>query len=126
MSKKIYILDDDVLFSRSLTHYLSSNGHENVSVFQTSQTLLEEKDEFPDVLILDHFLTNEIGLNILEKIQTIWPKTRVIYLSGQEKVNIAIESIKKGAYAYVEKNSIAYSKIKGLIDSEIIDGSYLL
>ena len=126
MKKNIYILDDDQLFSKSLSHYLSNNGHENVSVFENSESLFKEKNESPEIIILDHFLTNEIGLKVLENIKEIWPETRVIYLSGQEKVSVAIESIRVGAYAYVEKKDNVYPKIKELIEAKNTEGSYLL
>jgi DNA-binding NtrC family response regulator len=39
----------------------------------------------------------------------------VILLSAQEKMRVAITSLKYGAYDYVEKNDFAFNRIKDLI-----------
>lgn len=117
-SCRIFILDDEEIFSFSVEHYLRNAGFSDIHRFETSEELFANLNEHPDVLILDHFLNNEIGLDILEKIKTIVPSVKVIYLSAQKTASIAVRALKLGAFAYQEKSITDIKKIIQLIKSE--------
>ncbi len=117
-SSQIFILDDEEIFSFSIVHYLKKAGFSDIHYFQTSEALLEKMHEQPDVLILDHFLHNEIGLDILEKIKLTHPKIKVIYLSAQKTAAIAVRALKLGAFAYLEKSITDIQEIIELIKAE--------
>ena len=99
-------------------HYLKKAGFSDIHLFQTSEALFEKMHEQPDVLILDHFLNNEIGLDILERIKNAHPEIKVIYLSAQKTAAIAIRALKLGAFAYQEKGITDIQEIVELIKSE--------
>lgn len=101
-----------------MEHYLKKAGFSNIQRFQTSEVLLLDMHEQPDVLILDHFLHNEIGLDILKKIKQTHPKTKVIYLSAQKTAAIAVRALKLGAFAYLEKSVTDIQEIIKLIKAE--------
>lgn len=117
-SSRIFILDDEEIFSFSIEHYLRNAGFSDIHRFETSEELFANLDAHPDVLILDHFLNNEIGLDILEKIKAIVPSVKVIYLSAQKTASIAVRALKLGAFAYQEKSITDIKKIIELIKSE--------
>lgn len=117
-SSRIFILDDEEIFSFSIEHYLRNAGFSDIHRFETSEELFANLDTHPDVLILDHFLNNEIGLDILEKIKAIVPSVKVIYLSAQKTASIAVRALKLGAFAYQEKSITDIKKIIELIKSE--------
>ncbi|MFB0926159.1 MAG: response regulator, partial [Vicingaceae bacterium] len=68
-----------------------------------------------DIVLLEHNLGSMEGIDILKKIKSINPNIQVIILSDQEKIRVAITSLKYGAYDYVEKNDFALNRIVGLI-----------
>lgn len=117
-SKRIFILDDEEIFAFSIEHYLKKSGYSDIQRFQTSEELFEKMNQEPDVLILDHFLRNEIGLDILEKVHNTHPATKVIYLSAQNTASVAIRALKLGAFAYQEKSMTDIQHIIELIKSE--------
>ena len=43
------------------------------------------------------------------------PNIQVIFLSAQEKLDVAIQALKFGAYDYVEKNDNAIKRVKAMI-----------
>ena len=48
----------------------------------------------------------------MEKIKTKNPETEVIMISSQEDINIAIQSMKKGAWDYIVKNQNANDNLR--------------
>ena len=117
-SQPVFILDDEEIFSFSIEHYLKKAGFSNIHRFETSEQLYANMDKNPAVLILDHFLHNELGLDVLEEIKKTHPSTKVIYLSAQKTASIAVRALKLGVFAYQEKSITDIEKIIELMQSE--------
>ena len=117
-SQPIFILDDEEIFSFSMLYYLKKAGYTNISTFTDSAQLYGKMGENPSVLILDHFLQNELGLDVLEKIKSTHPDTKVIYLSAQKMATISILALKLGAFTCREKSITDIQKIVELIEAE--------
>ncbi|NVK65002.1 MAG: response regulator transcription factor [Flavobacteriales bacterium] len=119
-SQRIAILDDEEIFSFSVEHYLNKAGFSNVKRFETSGEFYYHlnKGFVPDVLLLDHFLNDEIGLDILEKLNETHPDMKVVYLSAQKTAAIAVRALKLGAFAYQEKSVTDIKEIIELIKSD--------
>ena len=119
-SKKIFVVDDDVMLSAALEDYLSRKTDCQITVFETGEACLAKLEENPKVIVLDYFL-NSIsgdaanGLDILKAIKKKLPNTSVIMLSGQERYGVALQSIQKGAERYVLKSKDAFDEIVGII-----------
>jgi DNA-binding NtrC family response regulator len=88
-----------------------------VEHFSSGETFLENLFKMPDIVLLDYHLGSMDGVDILKQIKSINPNIQVILLSAQEKIKIAISSLKYGAYDYVEKNDTSFNRIKGSIKS---------
>jgi two-component system, OmpR family, response regulator len=52
------------------------------------------------------------GLEILKRVMQYNSETKVIMLSGQEKMEVAVDSIKHGAYDYIVKNDNVFLRTK--------------
>jgi DNA-binding NtrC family response regulator len=116
-SLKIFIVEDDTFYGSLLKNEIVKNRLGNVEHFSTGESFLENLFKMPDIVLLDYHLGTMNGVNILKKIKSINPNIHVILLSAQEQMKIAITSLKYGAYDYIEKNDIAFTRIKGLIRS---------
>ncbi len=114
-TKRIFILDDEAIFALSVQHYLKKEGYSDVHRFETSDDLLDQMHQEPNVLILDHFLTDEIGLDVLKRVKKLSPDLTVIYLSAQKTAAIAIKAVKLGAFAYLEKDITDIQEIVEII-----------
>ena len=121
--KKIAVVDDDDFFRMMLCDSLAkfpwlkteefSNGEDCLaSLFVTK----------PNIVLLDYNLneTNpdaKNGLEILNQIKALAPKTVVVMLSSQEKYGIAMQTIKSGAEHYVVKDDDAFKNIHAIVES---------
>ncbi len=114
-SPKIFIVEDDAFYANLLKNEIVKNRLGKVESFSTGEAFMDNLFKMPDIVLLDHNLGSMEGVDILKKIKSINPNIQVILLSAQEKMRIAITSLKYGAYDYVEKNDFAFDRIKALI-----------
>ncbi|MBL4592298.1 MAG: response regulator [Flavobacteriales bacterium] len=112
---KIFIVEDDVFYANLLKKEITKNRLGNVETYHTGEDFIDNLYKNPDVVLLDHNLGNMNGVDVLKKIKSISPKIQVIFLSAQEKMHVAITSLKFGAFDYVEKNNTALNRVKALI-----------
>ena len=101
----IYVVDDDVLYCSALAHYLSLNPDYQVKTFHSAKTLKASLHENPDIVTLDYSLPDTKGEELLAHIMQESPETKVIIISGQEDIKVAIDLFKKGAHDYIQKDS---------------------
>ncbi len=121
MTKSIFIVDDDEMFSGMLKEYLSRNKLLQVYQFSTGEEALNEISKEPIVAILDYHLNSTDkqaanGLDILKELKKKLPKVHAIMLSSQTKYGVAANSILEGAEQYVMKDETAFEKIDDIIN----------
>lgn len=118
---RVFLVDDDPLFLKALELSISSNlGSATINTFQTGEACLQNMKLKPAVVILDYYLNSEIpyawdGMSILKQIKKINPKTKVIMLSSQDSLNVAIDCMEKGAYDYVSKSRASLVRINNIL-----------
>jgi DNA-binding NtrC family response regulator len=108
---KIFIVEDDLWYSSMLEYYLSLNPDYVVKKFDTAKSLLSKLYEKPDVITLDYSLPDTTGDKLLTQIREASPDTKVIIISGQEDVKVALDLLKKGAYDYIVKDDDAKDRL---------------
>ena len=107
----IYVVDDDVLYCSALAHYLSLNPDYEVKIFHSAKALKASLHENPDIVTLDYSLPDMKGEDLLAHIIQESPETKVIIISGQEDIKVAIDLFKKGAHDYIQKDSDAQERL---------------
>ena len=115
----IFLVEDDQLFIVSLKDQVKKmfKSETNIRTFSTGEECLKNFEHPPDIIILDYFLNSNSptamdGLKVLKRIIEISPQTKVIMLSSQDKMEVAVNLIKYGAYEYVIKNENVFNRIK--------------
>ena len=102
---KVLAIDDDEQFLHSLVGLLK---YKNYSIDPISNpTIVPEliqQNEY-DCILLDVKMPGIDGISLLERIIHIQPHIPVIMISGQSTLSIAVESIKKGAFDFLEKGA---------------------
>jgi two-component system, OmpR family, response regulator len=118
----IFLVDDDKFFLDAFKHFLSDEDKTqvNIKTFKTGEACLQALDENPDIIILDYFLNSSDpeamnGITVLKKIRSSHLHIPVIMLSSHDKVEVAIDAIKNGAFDYVIKSESAFIRIKNII-----------
>jgi len=121
----VYLVDDDIMFLKSLEHHLlhKLKSYVQIKSFPTGEEFLVHLNEKPDIVVLDYVLDGTDagmnGIDVLRLIKERSAQTTVIMLSGQDQLEVAIETIKHGAYDYVVKNENAFLKTQNLIRNAI-------
>jgi len=100
----IYIVEDDAVYSKILEHFLSLNPDFRVKKFNSAKEFLKAVHEKPDIVTLDYTLPDSTGDKILSQVKEISPETKVIVISGQSDIKIAIDLFRKGAHDYIVKD----------------------
>ncbi len=114
-SYKIFVVEDDLWYSKYLNHQLSLNPEYDVKIFNDAKSFLASMHELPDIITLDYNLPDMNGSEILKKIKSISPNTNVIIISGQEDIQTAINLLKDGAYDYITKDDNTKNRIFNII-----------
>lgn len=101
---KIFILDDDLLYSSMLEHFLSLNPDYSVTKFNDEEEFFKNLYLCPEIVTLDYALKKMNGAQALKKIKEYNSEIEVIMISGQEDVATAVGLLNEGAYDYIVKN----------------------
>ena len=112
---KIFIVEDDIFYSGLIKNEIVKNSLGEVESFSSGETFMNNLFKMPDIVLLDHNLGSMKGIDIQKNIKSLNPNIQVIVLSAQDKIRVAITSLKFGAYDYVEKNDFAFDRINVLI-----------
>ncbi|SHL13049.1 response regulator [Flavobacterium xanthum] len=103
---KIFLVDDDVLFLKSLEIEFLENADFIVETYPTGELCIANLSHNPDVVILDYQLDGIVenamnGLETLDKVKTYNPEIPVVMLSSQDKIEVAINCMHHKAFDYV-------------------------
>ncbi len=103
MSYSVLIADDDHSLRSVLSAALNKAGYHTVKARNGKETIdCVQKDEF-DVILLDIFLGDADGLELIESIQELNPAAAIIVITGHGTTQTAIEAAKRQAYSYLTK-----------------------
>lgn len=103
MSYSVLIADDDHSLRSVLSAALNKVGYHTVKARNGKEAIdCVEKDEF-DVILLDIFLGDADGLELIESIQELNPSAAIIIITGHGTTQTAIDAAKRQAYSYLTK-----------------------
>jgi two-component system nitrogen regulation response regulator GlnG len=100
---KLLAIDDDRTVLRMIHRWFEGTDTEVITAAAAQEGLDMVRRDRPDVLLLDIMLPQLSGLDAYETVRQIDPKLPVIYMTGHGSSEMAIESMKLGAYDYLQK-----------------------
>ncbi len=100
---KLLVIDDEVVFARSVAHTLSRNGHECRSLSSAEEGMASLEEDRPDLILLDIKLAGMSGLDALRRIVNLDGSIIVIIMTAYSSVESAVAAMKDGAYDYIQK-----------------------
>lgn len=105
----IALVEDDPFQRRLLQESIESTGL-RVLPFPDAETFLHALDELPDlgVLLIDVRLPGINGVELLIRMRQTDPELPTIIVSGQDRVEIAIQAMQAGAWDYIVKPFESY------------------
>ncbi|MBU0475600.1 MAG: sigma-54 dependent transcriptional regulator [Bacteroidetes bacterium] len=103
MEKLIFIVDDEPSIRKLLTHWVKNQWGYEVVAFERGLEMLKELDQNPSLILLDIMLPDVNGVDLITEIKKYNSIIPIIMLSAQGSIEVALESLRKGAFDYFPK-----------------------
>ncbi len=103
MPEHILIVDDEKNILQTLAPILQDEGYEISTAENGTDALRLVREESPVVVLLDIWLPDIDGIEVLKKIKEQQPEVIVIMMSGHGTIETAVKATKLGAYDFIEK-----------------------
>ncbi len=118
----MFIIDDDPVQTEMIKDYLSERYIFELKTFENGEEAMPHIEKLkPEIVVLDYHLsannaTAKNGVEILKEIKIKSPSTKVVMFSGQDNINIALDSMRNGAYDYIIKGETAFNKMENTVN----------
>lgn len=104
---RVLVADDHVVVRQGIRHVLE--GDPDLTVIgeaeNGSTTLAQAERARPDVVLLDLTMPGASGLDVVRRLRTRLPDTKVLILSVHDDREYVLESVRAGAHGYLRKDS---------------------
>jgi len=101
--KHILVVDDEEIVRYSLVNILKTHGYEVDEVPSAEKALEVFREKKYHLVLTDLVLEGMGGLDLLENIKVISPKTLVIVITGYGSIKTAVSALRLGVYDYLLK-----------------------
>ncbi|NLV25282.1 MAG: sigma-54-dependent Fis family transcriptional regulator [Deltaproteobacteria bacterium] len=101
--KTILIVDDEESIRLTLAGILEDENFRTLAAKNGEECLAMLKEETPDLILLDIWMTGIDGIETLKQIRSLNSEQLVIMMSGHATISSAVQSTKLGAYDFIEK-----------------------
>ena len=105
MKQEILVIDDNFDIRNLISSILKDKNYTVREAANYDQAVFEIDKKIPDLAIIDVKLDkgDKDGIELLKKIKKITDLTPIIIISGHANVEMAVESLKLGAYEFITK-----------------------
>ena len=117
---KVLLVDDEKSFVSVLSKRLGRRNIDVTTTFSGAEAIQALRRVDFDVAVLDLKMEEMDGLEVLKVFKKMYPKMKVIILTGHESEQTAQEVVKYGAFAYLTK-PCAFEKLLDTIRKAISD-----
>ena len=104
MSKSVLLVDDEVLLCRTLANAIRDAGHQVVTAESAEAAA---RHLFPshgfDVVVLDHRLPGETGLQLLDRMRSAGQSTPAILMTAYETANMRSRAFELAVAGFFRK-----------------------
>jgi DNA-binding NtrC family response regulator len=100
---RILLVDDEQIVGDRLRPWLEELGYE-VEVFLDGKPALQRFEESPfDIVVTDIRMSEVDGIQVLDRVLELSPRTKVIVITGYALLETARETQVKGAFEFIAK-----------------------
>ncbi|QBZ98509.1 response regulator [Flavobacterium sangjuense] len=119
---KLFLVDDDAVFLKSLEIQFMEHTNFDVETFSTGELCIQNLAKKPDVIVLDYHLDGVVknainGMQTLDIIKDTNGGIPVIMLSSQDKIEVAVSCMHHKAFDYVVKSETAFIRLQKVISN---------
>lgn len=123
-NKYILIVDDDSSTREVLSMVLEEWGYSPLQAKDGEDALKKLGEKKVTVVLTDLVMPRIDGLELLNQIKKISPKTRIILMTAQGTIDLAVEAMKQGAVDFLTK-PVDFKKLKILLENLLADDAEL-
>ncbi|OPZ61133.1 MAG: Nitrogen assimilation regulatory protein [Deltaproteobacteria bacterium ADurb.Bin510] len=102
-AQRILVVDDEEIVRYSLVNILSARGYEVEGVASAEEALNRLYVKDYNLVLTDLLMEGMDGLELLENIKVITPRTMVIVITGYGSIKTAVQALRLGVYDYLIK-----------------------
>ena len=105
MIQEVLVIDDNFDIRNLISEILKDKNYKVREAANYNQAVLEIDKKLPDIAVIDVKLDkgDKDGIELLKKIKGKTDLVPVIMISGHANVEMAVESLKLGAYEFITK-----------------------
>jgi len=118
---KILVVDDNPQIVETVGTYLRQEGYGVLGALTSDEGLKLAILSRPELVLLDIGLPGTNGIELLKRIRSLSPATRVIMVTGNSDPVLARETLDLGALAYIDK-PFDFAYLKRVIAMALQDG----
>ncbi|MEN8115960.1 MAG: sigma-54 dependent transcriptional regulator [Bacteroidota bacterium] len=100
---KILVIDDERSIRNTLKDILEYEKYEVDLAEDGNKGIEKVRNAEYDIVLCDIKMPGLDGIEVLERLNVLAPDTPVVMISGHGNIDTAVDSIKKGAFDYIEK-----------------------
>lgn len=118
----MFVIDDDPIQTEMISDYLKERYIFELRKYETGEAAMHDIQTLkPEIVVLDYHLNSNSsesknGIEVLKEIKKVSPQTKVIMFSAQDNINIALESMRNGAYDYIIKGETSFNKLENTVN----------
>ena len=101
--RKILIVDDEKDIVDTINDILIEEGFETFLSYDGKDALKKIKEHSPELVLLDCYLPEMLGIDVLKEIRKVDEDTTVIMMTGRGEEQLAVSLMKAGASDYLKK-----------------------
>ena len=105
MKQEVLVIDDNFDIRNLISEILKDRNYNVREAANFDQAVFEINKKLPDIAVIDVKLDkgDKDGIELLKKIKAVTDLVPVIMISGHANVEMAVESLKLGAYEFITK-----------------------
>ncbi|MFM9835261.1 MAG: sigma-54-dependent transcriptional regulator [Methylophilaceae bacterium] len=115
-NNSILIIDDDTLLADNIRLYLERYQWETHVAYSAEDGLKRLEELRPDVLLTDYMLPGKNGIDVINAAKQIDPELKIVMMTGEGNIDIAVDAMKAGANDYVGK-PVSLAELKVVLDN---------
>ena len=118
MPNTILIVDDDSQLADNIRLYLERYDWETHVEYSAEAGLKKLKTLHPDILLTDHMMPGMTGIDLIKQVQEIDPQIKIVMLTGEGNLQVAVDAMKAGASDYLGK-PVSLAELKVVLDKTL-------
>ncbi|MFA6054412.1 MAG: sigma-54 dependent transcriptional regulator [Thermodesulfovibrionales bacterium] len=99
----VLIVDDEEGIRETLSGIFQDEGYNVITAGSGEEALKILKEQSPDLVLLDVWLSGIDGVETLQEIKKTNPELPVVIISGHGNIELALKATRVGAYDFLEK-----------------------